>query len=111
MELLQLRIVTQKGRKEVRHWACDRFNDTFALHRDANLANWNITHRPSGYAMFIGGIDSLSDARRAFDRLSEHHKQTGQWAFTSAARAPKGAKQFGKDLRVEFGLPSMEASR
>lgn len=111
METVHLRIATLDGRKEDRFWLCDRVNDTFALHRDAALDGWNITHRPSGCAVFIGGVESLDVARSAFDRLVEHHKETGLWTFTSARRMTKAVKQFGKQLRVELGLPASEAPR
>lgn len=76
------------------------WNETFALHRDLNdIDHWNITHRPTGYAVFRVGL-SLVGAQTAFSRLTKHHQETGGWSFTHKGRIPAATRAFGQELEA-----------
>lgn len=85
-------------RKKMRHIMCEDSNNTFALHRDLNDDHrWNITHRPTGYAVSKVGL-SEEDARRVFEVVTDHHNATGGWSFTHIGRIPKDTRAFAQKL-------------
>lgn len=109
---MSLMVRDRKGKKVRTFEPIIASNDTFALHGDLNLppgsGRLNVTHRPTGYSVF-GDSLSPADARDAFDKLTEHHVQTQAWAFTSANRMPKVAREFGLALKATYDKPAMEA--